>query len=130
MEKNHSGAALYLELLKKSVLGELYWENEARLLYARGCLERGDSYSYTPLLRLEEQRRAYCDRYRDLLRDGRFLDDRLENLGFQHTMIGRLPLPRSPGVQTFRRRQSSLSPVCTRQEPNILDCPLPRICGD
>ena len=92
MEKNHSGAELYLELLKKSVLGELYWENEARLLYARDCLERGDSYSYSTLLRLEEQRRAYCDRYRALLRDGRFLDDRLENLGFQHTMIGRLRL--------------------------------------
>ena len=92
MEENHSGTSLYLDLLKKSVLGELYWENEARLLYARDCLERGDSYSYATLLRLEETRRADCERYRALGRDGRFRDDRLENLGFQHTMIGRLRL--------------------------------------
>jgi hypothetical protein len=40
----------YLELLKKSLLGELYWENEARLLYLRGCLESRDSYSAETVL--------------------------------------------------------------------------------
>jgi hypothetical protein len=35
---------LYLELLKQSLLGELYWENEVRLLYLRDC---GDLYQST-----------------------------------------------------------------------------------
>jgi macrocin-O-methyltransferase TylF-like protien len=92
MEKDQNGASLYLDLLKKSVLGELYWENEARLLYLRDCLEQRDTYSYEILLRLDEARRDYCTRYCELNLEGRFLDDRLENLGFQHTMIGRLRL--------------------------------------
>ena len=46
---------LYLELLKKSLLGELYWENEVRLL----CLRE-------TLLRIDERRRAFCERYREL----------------------------------------------------------------
>ena len=80
---------LYLELLKKSLLGELYWENEVRLLYLRDCVEGRDSYSAETLLRIEERRRAFCERYRELTRSGQFVDGSLENLGYQHTMIGR-----------------------------------------
>jgi O-methyltransferase len=80
---------LYLELLKKSLLGELYWENEVRLLYMRDCIEGRDSYSRDTLLRIEERRRGFCERYRELNQNGRFVDDLLENLGYQHTMIGR-----------------------------------------
>jgi len=83
---------LYLELLKKSLLGELYWENEVRLLYLRDCLEGRDQYSPETLLRIDEARRPFCERYRELNRTGRFVDDREEKLGFQHTMIGRLRL--------------------------------------
>ena len=43
---------LYLELLKKSVLGELYWENEVRLLYLRDCVEGRQPYSADVLLRI------------------------------------------------------------------------------
>jgi O-methyltransferase len=83
---------LYLELLKKSLLGELYWENEVRLLYLRDCLEGRDSYSPATRLRIEARRRLFCERYRELNQSGRFVGDLLENLGFQHTMIGRLRL--------------------------------------
>jgi O-methyltransferase len=83
---------LYLELLKRSVLGELYWENEVRLLYLRDCAERRDSYSPDTLLRIDERRREFCERYRELNRTGRFVDDLLENLGYQHTMVGRARL--------------------------------------
>jgi hypothetical protein len=83
---------LYLELLKKSLLGELYWENEVRLLYLRDCIEGRDSYSRDTLLRIEERRRGFCERYRELNRTGRFVDDLLENLGYRHTMIGRARL--------------------------------------
>ena len=82
----------YLQLLKKSLLGELYWENEMRLLYLRDCLEGRDSYSPNTLLRIDEHRRTLCERYRQLSRTGRFLDDLVENAGYKHTMIGRLRL--------------------------------------
>lgn len=82
---------LYLELLKKSLLGELYWENEVRLLYLRDCLNGRDDYSEQTLLRIGE-RRAFCERYRELRSIGRLIDDRVENLGFVHTMIGRARL--------------------------------------
>ena len=83
---------LYLELLKKSLLGELYWESEVRLLYLRDCVEGRDSYSPDTLLRIEERRRGFCERYRELNQTGRLVDDLLENLGYQHTMIGRARL--------------------------------------
>ena len=82
-------ARLYLDLLKKSLLGELYYENEVRLLYLRDCLEGRDRYDPRALLRIEEARRDLCQRYRALGTDGRLLDDSLENLGYRHTMIGR-----------------------------------------
>ena len=83
---------LYLELLKKSLLGELYWENEVRLLYLRQCAEGRDEYSPDTVLRIEEQRRDLCSLCRELGRAGRLLGDSLDNLGYQHTMIGRLRL--------------------------------------
>ena len=83
---------LYLELLKKSLLGELYWENEVRLLYLRDCLAGRDSYTPDTLLHIDQRRREFCERYRELGRTGRFVDDLLENLGHQHTMIGRVRL--------------------------------------
>ena len=83
---------LYLELLKASLLGELYWENEVRLLYLRDCIEGRDSYSPDTLLRIDERRREFCEQYRELGRTGRFAGDLLENLGYQHTMIGRARL--------------------------------------
>jgi O-methyltransferase len=78
---------MYLELLKKSVLGELYWENEARLLYLRDCLDGLDRYSPKTLLRIEQEKREFCQQYLDKCRAGRVRDNDLENLGFQHTMI-------------------------------------------
>jgi O-methyltransferase len=83
---------LYLELLKKSLLGELYWENEVRVLYLRDCLEGRDTYSPATLLRIEERRREFCERYRELNKTGQLVDGLLENLGRQHTMIGRARL--------------------------------------
>ena len=83
---------LYLELLIKSLLGELYWENEARLLYLRDCIEGRDQYAPGTLLRIAEQRPEFCRRYRELNRTGRLPGDLLENLGYRHTMIGRARL--------------------------------------
>lgn len=80
----------YLDLLAKSVLDELYLENEFRIFYLRRCL-----------LGLELlDPRVYLDvRVHGLWRDylagretGRFVDDDIENVGFPHTMIGRARL--------------------------------------
>lgn len=82
----------YLELLKKCVLGELYWENEHRIIYLRDCLLCRDTYSPGALLRIAESRPATAEKYVAACYDGRFLDDHIDNLGFRHTMIGRLRL--------------------------------------
>lgn len=96
---------LYLELLMKSLLGELYWENEARLLYLRDCLEGRDAYSSDILLRIGESRPEFCRRLRELAAAGRFLDDSLDNLGYRHTMIGRLRLENVAAcLEAIRRR--------------------------
>ncbi|MBZ5619761.1 MAG: TylF/MycF family methyltransferase [Acidobacteriia bacterium] len=83
---------LYLELLKKCVLGELYWENEARILYLRDSLAGRDQYSPHTLLRIDEERGESCRQFLSRSRVGRVRDDDVDNLGFQHTMIGRLRL--------------------------------------
>lgn len=83
---------LYLDLLKKSLLGELAWENEARILYLRACAQGLDTYDRDTELHLAERRPEFCRQFQELQRIGRFLDDRVENLGFQPTMIGRLRL--------------------------------------
>ncbi len=80
---------LYLELLKKSLLGELYVENEVRLLYLRGCLDGRERFSREEFLHPDAAR---VERYRRLGLEGRLVEDSLENLGFGHTMIGRARL--------------------------------------
>ena len=79
----------YLDLLKKSLLGELHFENEVRLLYLRDCLEGRDRFSEQAYVQPDAAR---LEHYRRLGLEGRLIDDRLENLGFQHTMIGRARL--------------------------------------
>jgi O-methyltransferase len=96
---------LYLELLKRSLLGELYWENEVRLLYLRDCMEGRDAYSADTLLRIEDRRREFCERYRELNRTGRLVDDLLENLGYPHTMIGRARLENVAACLEWIRRE-------------------------
>ncbi|MCC6391358.1 MAG: class I SAM-dependent methyltransferase [Bryobacterales bacterium] len=80
---------LYLDLLKKSLLGELYWENEVRLLYLRRCLEGEEHYAPEALLHIEAQRPELSRLVREGLAIGRFPDDRVENLPYLHTMVGR-----------------------------------------
>ena len=96
---------LYLELLKRSLLGELYWENEVRLLYLRDCVTGRDAYSPDTLLRIDDRRREFCERYRELNRTGRLVDDLLENLGYRHTMIGRARLENVAACLESIRRQ-------------------------
>ncbi len=77
----------YLDLLAKSLLGELYLENEFRLLYLRECVREAEAFD--PALYLDIHGHPRWRAFQDLHAVGRFLDDRVENLGFPYTMIGR-----------------------------------------
>jgi SAM-dependent methyltransferase len=84
-----AATGLYLDLLKKSILGELYAENELRLLYLRDCLRGTETFDQGVYLDI---RRAKATEYQEYV-SGRELGihyrQSLENLGFQNTMIGR-----------------------------------------
>jgi hypothetical protein len=79
----------YLDLLKKTLLGEIYWENEARILYLRNCIEGKDQYDAATLLRFPQSRRDFCDHYQALRKEGRFIDENIKNVGYVNTMVGR-----------------------------------------
>ena len=84
-----SAATLYLDLLKKAVLGELYVENELRLLYLRDCLGKKRDFEAATYLDI---RRRDSETYQEYVANrtvGINYERTIDNLGFQHTMIGR-----------------------------------------
>lgn len=86
----HSDPAwLYLDLLKKSVLGELYSENEVRILYLKSCLAGQESFDQGVFLDVRRKRGALYEEYMRLRETGINYGRTIGNLGFQHTMIGR-----------------------------------------
>lgn len=84
-----SAAALYVDLLKKSVLEELYVENELRLLYLRRCLKGEETFRQDVYLDIRRKRSVMYDDYRKSREVGINYGRTIENLGFQHTMVGR-----------------------------------------
>jgi len=84
-----SPAWLYLDLLKKSILEELYVENELRLIYLRSCLERQEDFRQEVFLDIRRHRPAMYDEYVKLREVGINYGRTIQNLGFQHSMIGR-----------------------------------------
>jgi O-methyltransferase len=85
-------ASRYLDLVKRSVLGDLYLENELRILYLRDCAERGEQPDPLLLIDIARARRQMADDYRAERAIGRIYGRTLRNLGYQHTMIGRTRL--------------------------------------
>ncbi len=80
---------MYLDLLKRCLLNEIYLDDELRLIYLRDCLRGGESFDYGVY---HDIRTARADRYKALSEArqiGRFLDRDIHNSGFSHTMIGR-----------------------------------------
>src|SRR4051794_8531482 len=84
-----TASSLYVNLLKKSVLEDLYQENEIRLLYLRFCLHGQDVFDPDVLLNIRRRRPALCKEYLALREVGINYGRTIQNLGFQHTMIGR-----------------------------------------
>ena len=82
----------YLDLLKRSLLNEVYLDDELRILYLRNCIEGQDSYDYATL---HDIRDSKCELLEDLKisrQIGRFPQRKIEKSGFSHTMMGRLRL--------------------------------------
>lgn len=82
----------YLNLLKKSLLNELYLDNELRIIYLKRCLNQGDSYSKEVLHNITTY---FSDTFNELRKarfEGYFLERNIENVGHSHTMMGRLRL--------------------------------------
>ncbi|HVU02791.1 MAG TPA: TylF/MycF/NovP-related O-methyltransferase [Polyangiaceae bacterium] len=79
----------YIELLKRSLLGELYYDNELRIRYLLQCVQRRAEFSPETLhdIRRHEPEEAARRIAADAI--GMPLDLKLENLGFPHTMLGR-----------------------------------------
>ncbi|PIL22215.1 hypothetical protein P775_00380 [Puniceibacterium antarcticum] len=81
--------ALYLDLLKRSLLNEIYLDDELRLLYLRDCLAGQDSFDYAVLHNIREARLENLEDLKASRRIGRFPDRNIHRSGFSHTMMGR-----------------------------------------
>jgi len=82
----------YLNLLKSSLLNEIYLDDELRLLYLRDCLQGDIGFDYSIY---HDVRNTLPKRYEALKESrqiGRFPDRSIHNSGFSHTMIGRARL--------------------------------------
>ncbi len=82
-------AAAYLDLLKRSLLNEIYLDDELRLLYLRACLEGTEVFDYSVY---HDIRSARADAFADLEERrglGQFPERDIHRSGFSHTMMGR-----------------------------------------
>jgi Macrocin-O-methyltransferase (TylF)/Methyltransferase domain len=87
-----SGAGLYLDLLKRSLLNEIYLDDEMRLLYLRDCLSGADQFAYEVLHDIRTLRSEGFAELAASRRIGRFPERKIAKSGFSHTMMGRLRL--------------------------------------
>ena len=88
-------AALYLDLLKRSLLNEIYLGDELRIQYLRDCLVREggpESYEYATLHDIRTTRPKQFEDLKLSRQVGRFPSRNIHKSGFSHTMMGRLRL--------------------------------------
>ncbi len=96
----------YLDLLKKSLLEELYTENELRLIYLRLCLEGKEIYQHETFLDIRRHRPEMFREYVELAQVGINYGRTIQNLGFQHSMIGRRRLENVEACLEVIRREN------------------------
>lgn len=85
-------AMLYVDLLKRSILNEIYLDDEARIAYLRACLAGEDAFDYAVLHDIRKQRPQLLEDLHESRRIGRFLGRNIHKSGFSHSMMGRLRL--------------------------------------
>ncbi len=81
--------SLYLDLLKRSVLNEIYLDDELRILYLRRCLLGKEAFEYTVFHNITSERPEAYKELEDARAIGRFVNRDIHNSGFSHSMIGR-----------------------------------------
>jgi len=79
----------YLELLKRSLLNEIYLDDELRMLYLRDCLADKESFDYTVYHDIRNTRRQAYEALQATRKIGQFPERNIHRSGFSHTMIGR-----------------------------------------
>ena len=62
---------LYLDLLAKSLAGELYLENELRLRYLQSCLDGRERFDQSIYLHVETARPELWQHFQQLVAEGR-----------------------------------------------------------
>ncbi len=80
---------MYLELLKRCLLNEIYLDDELRLLYLRDCLSGGEVFDYAVYHDIRSARSEAFAALRASREIGRFPERNIHKSGFSHTMIGR-----------------------------------------
>ena len=104
----------YLELLKRSILNEIYLDDEHRIQYLRACIDNRPkwrpfwraSYDLAVLHDIRSALRAEHERLRTLRDEGRFVDESIHNSGFAHSMIGRARMENLHHTLDRMRQQS------------------------
>lgn len=81
--------SLYLDLLKRSVLNEIYLDDELRILYLRACIDGREAFRPPVLHDIRSARRADYEKLAQARKIGRFFDRQIQNSGFNHSMAGR-----------------------------------------
>lgn len=85
-------ASLYLDLLARSVLNEIYLDDELRIVYLRACLAGKESFDPAVLHDIRDLRRPEFDRLVASRKVGQFFDRNIHNSGYNHSMMGRARL--------------------------------------
>lgn len=83
---------MYLDLLKKSLLNELYLDNELRLTYLLDCVSTGQPFDPQEFIEIKSCRPKQFDRLSNYRQAGWVEDNDLAHAPYSHTMIGRARL--------------------------------------
>jgi len=78
----------YIALLKKSLLNQLYLDNELRIQYLIGCIEGKDSYDQNVFLDITSKKKEALDKLREWRRIGWANMDGLHRADYSRTMLG------------------------------------------
>lgn len=81
---------LYLDLLKRALINDLYLEDEERIYYLRRCLSGLAEFDYQTLHNVRSRYPEVHEEFLRSRREGQFPYRDIHNSGFNHSMIGRL----------------------------------------
>lgn len=79
----------YLDLLKRSILNEVYLDDEMRILYLKDCLNGADRFDPAALHDIRLHRAGEYEKLGASRSVGQFYERNIHNSGFSHSMMGR-----------------------------------------